>query len=221
MKKETINRIICIALTLVIGFGTILGSSKLVDAKSSYNTYMHKYLKAYQSEDYARASKLAKRLKETEDTTYNKLTRKQKRAYKKVIAQYPVQNIESGGEHMWCYMLTDMDGDQSAELIVKAGSCEADARIDVYTFKKGKVKKVGSTGAGHKFFVVYPGKGLVYTYYHMGFSSVGVVKINKGKLVSKSYGECDSIDELAQSGVRPTLKNYMTTYENDNFDVFK
>ena len=218
MKNETIKRIVCIALTAIIAFVTIFSNASVSEAKSSYNTDMANYLKAFKSEDYAKAAKLAKKLKKTKDTTYKKMSKKQKDAYKKVFKKYSTK--ENSKNHIQCYMLTDMDGDKNAELIVKNGSNEANMKIYVYTFKKGKAKKIGSIGVGLEFFIVYPGKGLVYSAYHNGIRFVGVIKISKGSLVKKSYGACNKVDELVGSK-NPSLKNYMYAYKSTDLKVFK
>ena len=218
MKNETIKRIVCIALTAIIAFGTIFSSAGTAKAKTTYNSNMKKYLQAFKAEDYATAARLAKGLTKSKDTSFNKMSKAQKAAYKKIVKKYPTKNTSKN--FIQCYMLADMDGDKNAELIVKNGPNEANMKIDVYSFKKGKAKKIGSIGVGHEFFVAYPGKGLVYTGYHSGIGFTGVIKISKGSLVKKSYGACNKVDELIGSK-NPMLKNIMNAYESTDLKVFK
>lgn len=69
-----------------------------------------------------------------------KMPAKIKKAYRKIVKSYNTDN-SLGKKYISGYYLTDIDNDSVAELIVRAGSSEADARFYVYDWKKGKLKR--------------------------------------------------------------------------------
>lgn len=60
-----------------------------------------------------------------------------KKAYRKIVKSYNTDN-SLGKKYISGYYLTDIDNDSVAELIVRAGSSEADDRFYVYDWKKRK-----------------------------------------------------------------------------------
>ena len=45
-------------------------------------------------------------------------------------------------KHIWAYYLTDIDNDRKVDLLVKAGSCEADVKLYFYQYKNARQWKV-------------------------------------------------------------------------------
>ena len=169
--KRTAKMIIAIMMIAAIVLTSIGGNVKEVNAKSSYTSTVTKFLKAYKAKNYKKASKLAKKMTKDKDTSYKKMSKKQKAAYKKIVKKY---NLETrlGKDYLWGYYLVDLDQDKKPELLCKYGTCEADVRTDIYTFKKGKAKK-----------------GVMQVWSHMGYASVSVMKMKNGKITSTGYGD--------------------------------
>ena len=186
--KRTAKMIIAIMMIAAIVLTSIGGNVKEVNAKSSYTSTVTKFLKAYKAKNYKKASKLAKKMTKDKDTSYKKMSKKQKAAYKKIVKKY---NLETrlGKDYLWGYYLVDLDQDKKPELLCKYGTCEADVRTDIYTFKKGKAKKVRTAYSGHVGYVAYPGKGVMQVWSHMGYASVSVMKMKYGKITSTGYGD--------------------------------
>ena len=121
-----------------------------------------------------------------------KMPAKIKKAYRKIVKSYNTDN-SLGKKYISGYYLTDIDNDSVAELIVRAGSSEAEARFYVYDWKKGKIKKIGSVEAlhsevyayiGHKGFIIYGGL--------QQSEWIKTVTIKNGKLKVKKVGERDN-----------------------------
>ena len=81
-----------------------------------------------------------------------------------------------------------MNKDKKPELLIQYGSCEADVRTVIYTYKKSKASKVKTFFSGHTGYIAYPGKGLLQIWAHMGSCSVSVMTMKKGKINVKNYG---------------------------------
>jgi len=173
---------------LVTAFVVAMAMTPAIGAKASTKSDAEKMIKAYKAKKYSQAQKYANKLPKTQSKTcIKKLSKKAKAAYRKKMKSY---NLDmSKGEYLWAAYLVDLTGDKKAELICKYGTCEADVRIDIYTYS-GKLKKlVKESPSGHCSYYAYPGHtGMIAMWGHMGGESVSIMKIKKGKLQGTSIG---------------------------------
>ncbi len=184
-------------------------------ANASTKSDAENVLKYYQKGNISKAKKYNKKLsKNPGRACIRNLSTEAKNAYKKVVKKYRVYSSSSSGkEYLWGYYLVDMDGDKKAELLVKHGTCEADVRTTIYTYKNGKAKKIKDTFSGHTSYYAYPGHaGVICVWGHMGCESVSTQAIKKGKFVSKSYGGRD----LNESGDWFPFRQML--YDHINYD---
>ena len=198
MERKSFSRIsISVLMIVVLLISSVSAAGIQVEAKSKYNSNMAKYLKYYKAKNYKKAKKYAKKLKKTKDTSLNKMSSKQKKAYLSKVKKYSFDmfNYDKKEGFLEGYYLADLNGDKSAELLVKHGTCEADFRTEIYTYKGGEAVKVATSGAGHISYIAYPGKGVVTVWGHMGFCSVGLLRIKNGKINTKNYGSQSSVYE--------------------------
>ena len=130
-------------LSIALFILTVAFSTSTVNVSAASNkTLMTKYLKAFKNADYQKANSYIKKMKKTDkDTSLNKMSKKQKKAYLKVVKKYAKNLDIMYGDFLWGYYLADLNKDKKPELLVQYGSCEADVRTYVYTYKKGKAKK--------------------------------------------------------------------------------
>ncbi len=184
------KRTVCIlfALLFTVLHISLFLSLSTVQADAATNTsLLTSYLKYFKKEQYSKAKQYLKQMKKTDrDTSLHKMTKKQKKAYYKMVKRYHKKYHKT--YYIWGYYLADLDRDKSPELLIKYGSCEADATTVVYTFKKNKTVKAGKIYATHTSYVAYPGKGVLEIEGHMGACSVSVVTMKHGKIASKDYG---------------------------------
>ncbi|MCR5282840.1 MAG: hypothetical protein K6E18_05670 [Lachnospiraceae bacterium] len=163
-----------------------------VDVFAANNTaLMTKYLKAYKAGKYSKAKSYVKKMTPSnKDTSLKKMSKKQKAAYKKAVQKYDKKS--SSGSYMnpyvWGYYLADLDRDRSPELLIKYGTCEADVRTFIYTYKSGKAKLVTTMYSSHTGYYAYPGKGVVLVWAHMGSCGVSVLSMKGTKLSRADYG---------------------------------
>ncbi|MCR5701265.1 MAG: hypothetical protein K6G76_03865 [Lachnospiraceae bacterium] len=181
-------------LSLALCMLAVAFSVSTVTVNAASNTkLMTNYLKAYKNKNYKKAKSYLNKMKKTDkDTSLKKMSKKQKKAYMKVVKKYAKNLNIMYGDYLWGYYLADLNKDKKAELLIQYGSCEADVRTYVYTFKKGKAKKVAKTYSGHTGYVSYPGKGVVQVWGHMGYCSVSVLTMQGNKLKAKNYGSQDT-----------------------------
>ncbi len=197
------------AATALILTAVMLFSAQLIPAEAvSYN--MKSYLKAYKSGNFKKANKIAKKLPK-KAKSYNKyMSKKMKKAYSKKVV---------GTKNISLYYLCDITGDKKPELFMQTGTCEADYRIKVYTYKKNKVKKIGSFFGGHSYLCDYPGKkAVLLAYGHMGSESLSVIKYKKGKLKAKHVN--GRYSETDYTRVPYSLKYYYC-FDGYNLSPFK
>lgn len=186
-------------------------------AQASTKSDAENVLKYYQEGNISKAKKYNKNLaKNPSKTCIKKLSKKAKAAYKKVVKKYKIE-FSSNKEYLWGYYLVDMNGDKKAELLVQHGTCEADVRTTIYTYKGGKAKKIAETFSGHTGYCAYPGhSGVICVWGHMGYESVSTMVIKDGKIETKSYGGRD----LNKSGdwfpFKQVLYNHIEYDENYN-----
>lgn len=106
-----------------------------------------------------------------------------------------------------CYFIHDISGDRLPELFIKTGSCELDYELHVFTYSNGRVKNVGSVGAGHTGFSKGDGC-LLCGWGHMGSSSYSKMTLRGGKLkitssTRSAWNDADYVDEHSMSNYDP------------------
>lgn len=150
---------------------------------------MQKVLKYYKANQIGKVKKYNKKLSKTaKENCVKKMSSKIKKAYLNEVKKYP-ETYSYSKEYLWGYFLTDIDNDKKADLIIETGTCEADARYQIYQYKKGKAVKVGEIGGGHSTLHAYPNhKGIIVSWGHMGYESISVVTLKKGKVMSSEIG---------------------------------
>ncbi|MCR5666282.1 MAG: hypothetical protein K6G01_05580 [Eubacterium sp.] len=159
---------------------------------SSSGKLMKQYVTAYKAGKFSKAKKLSNKMKSSVvEPATKKMSKKMKKAYKAKVKSYVKKygisfDVDSGSEYVWGYYLSDLNNDGKTELVISYGSCEADARMDVFTYKKGKAVKVNkkTLSCGHCSFHAYPNhKGMIISMAHMGGESVSIMKMTKkGKI---------------------------------------
>ena len=186
------KRTILLKMLFMIVFIGALFMMPMNVAQASTKTDADNMLKYYKKGNITQAKKYNKRLpRNASKTSIKKLSKNAKKAYTKVVKKYKL-GISFGQDYLWGYYLVDMDGDNIAELLVQHGTCEADAKTAVYTYKKGKIKKIREFYSGHEVYYAYPGHaGIICVWGHMDYERVSTKVIKKGKIVSKSYGDRD------------------------------
>ena len=133
MKKKT-RKVLALGLMM-----TILFTNNSVSNAASYGSAMEKTLKYYRQGKYSKAETYNKKLpKVITENCVKKMSSKMKRAYLKVVKKYPTDYSSTSGKYMWDYYLSDIDNDKKTDLLIHYGSCEADVKLIVFQYKKGK-----------------------------------------------------------------------------------
>lgn len=206
MKKSI--RILAAVVAVILFFNGLANNVNVFAASVSSDTKnIEKVLKYYKKGQYKKAQKYNKKLsKIVKEKCVKKMPAKIKKAYRKIVKSYNTDN-SLGKKYISGYYLTDIDNDSVAELIVRAGSSEADARFYVYDWKKGKIKKIGSVEAlhsevyayiGHKGFIIYGGAQQA--------EWMKTVIVKNGKLKVNIIGEREDADP--HFGLRCGLGNH-------------
>lgn len=198
MKKGMYRLLVAL---LFMGFVLGCGGTAQAASEKSDGKNMKKVLDNYKKKNYKAATKYAKKLNKTaKEACVKKMSKGMKKAYKKVVKKYPANYTSYSEPYLWGYYLTDMDNDKKADLILKVGTCEADVRMYIYQYKKGKAVKVATLGAGHTALYAYPKhNGIVVQWGHMGYESLSVTKLKNGKTTTKSYGSREINYDKGQS----------------------
>lgn len=178
---------ICIILAVLM-FACLSGTSAQA---ASAKTLYQKAVSYYKKGKYSSAGKYFSKLPEkANEACVKKMPAKMKKAYRNIVKKYRVSSGLSLKPYLWGYYLTDIDKDKTPELLVEYGTCEADVRMLVYTYKSGKAKKIGTFYCGHSGFYYFPlGNGLMVQQGHMGYEQLSLVQIKNNKLVSKEIGK--------------------------------
>ena len=213
---KTHTRLLSFVLMLVF----CLGIGSVTTYAESNTSLITKFLNSYKEGDFTTANKYAEQMKKTDrDTSLKKMSSNQKIEYLKVLKKYNLIRHGFSGEHyVWGYYLADLNKDRLPELLIKTGSCEADAHTDIYTCKRGKVKKITSIGSGHSSYYAYPRKGIVVLVAHMGCANTYVLRMEGSKIITEKYG-----GQFTQSGdycmmKKVSLDNH-ARYKNYNLSI--
>ncbi|MDO4297191.1 MAG: hypothetical protein Q4C59_01785 [Lachnospiraceae bacterium] len=173
-------------------FVLLLSMMMNVSVNAASKTTLYKNaVSSYKKGKYSTAKKYFRKLPEkANESCVKKMPGKMKKAYLNVVKKYRVKMNVNAKPYLWGYFLTDIDKDKKPELLVEYGTCEADVRTIVYTYKNGKAKKVGSFFCAHTGFYTYPlGNGMMVMQGHMGYESLSLVKLKNGKLMSTAVGK--------------------------------
>lgn len=107
------------------------------------------------------------------------------------------------------YFMYDITGDGQPEFWVKSGSCEADIMLSVYTYEKGKLRKILSQSGGHTDLFL-KGDTIGSVTCHCGAGKVSIYSYKGGKIKVKSAefstfneeGEAKAIKKKEQALIR-------------------
>jgi hypothetical protein len=181
MTKNNWKKRVMQLMLMVVCSVMLLGiPAQAASSKSIYN----KAVTYYKKGSYKKAQKQFSRLSsDANEKCVSKMSSAMKKAYRNIVKKYKVNTtLGSKTPYLWGYYLTDIDKDNKPELIVEYGTCEADVKTRIYTYKNGKAKKVGQFHSGHTSFYYYPsGNGMVLFWAHMGDESIRVLKLKNGK----------------------------------------
>lgn len=187
MKKFRISAII---LTFALLLSLAVEPFPVQAAKNE--TKCQKILSMYKKKQYTKAQNMCKKLpQKANEKCIKNMPKKMKKAYLKIATSYRDSSPGlSSHAYMWGYYLTDIDNDKKPELLIQYGSCEADVRLIIYTYKNGKTKKVKTLASAHCSYYAYPNRnGLVMAQQHMGGEYVGLLTLKKTKLKSQKIGD--------------------------------
>lgn len=88
------------------------------------------------------------------------------------------------------YCLYDVTGDGTDELIIIAGTCEADAQLQIYAYSNGAFSSVGTLGGSHVGICgKTTGNGITLHNGHMGYETIRDVNIIDGEVVVLTLAE--------------------------------
>lgn len=205
--KHGKRRLLYLAVLAMVLTGLFGGSAQAASAKQTYQKGADYYIAG----QYKKAKQTFKKLpKKANEACVKKMSAKMKKAYLKAVKKYNTKmSITSKKPYMWGYYLTDIDKDKKPELLVQYGTCEADVRMDIYTYKGGKLTKVDTAFCGHSGFYYDPrGNGMTVVQAHMFYESIYTMKLENGAIQSDLWGSGHSVT---------ATKDYITMpYELDD-----
>lgn len=136
------------------------------------------------------------------------------------------------------YYIYDMDNDGREEIIIVAGTCEADGAILVYTYRNGTFENIGSAGGSHcSICADTQNGGLIVHHGIQGYENVEALTIKDGALnvetiiaerfVDGNYTEFDYCSPLSYYAINDTTpfntanitENAVITAEYDQISV--
>lgn len=136
-----------------------------------------------------------------------KKSKKINKAYSKVLKKYN-DKYYNDDDAVCYYSLFDMTGDSTKELIVTHGDCEQGKMHDIYTYKNGKSKKIGSIWAWHSS-LGYKKKKVLLNYQGQDGATIHSVKVKNGKIVEKKvfhysidYSKDEDPDEMLAKALK-------------------
>lgn len=192
-SNKVLMLILCIVVCFVSCFS--IGGNVLAATQKSDGKNMKKVLYYYGKKNYKKAKKYNKKISKTaHEACVSKMTKNMKKAYLKIVKRYRTDNLAdtdylSNKKYLWGYYLSDIDNDKKADLLLKIGTCEADVRLHVYRYRKGKAEKVGSVEAFHTYYYAYPNHSGILGYGGMmGEEWINKIVIKNGKLKSVKIG---------------------------------
>lgn len=170
---------------LFIGVLAVLAPGRALRAASAEDTY-RKAISFYQNGNYKKAQKYLKKMTACADEAcVRDMPSDMEQAYGAVLETF--RGKEGEGGYVQGFYLTDIDKDNSAELIVDFGTSEADRQAYVYQFQNGQAVGIGAFDSGHSTFYFNPcGNGLIGQRGIMSYESIYNVEI-QGKELKITY----------------------------------
>lgn len=219
-KRLTIG--VCCAVLAAVMAVPAAGPISVYAAKKASTTNI---LKLYRKGRYKAVQKMSNRLpKYANEKCVAKMSKKVKNAYLKKVKSYIAKSPKSSlayGNYIWDYNLTDINKDKIPELLVTYGSCEADVKTYVYTYKKGKARKIGFFYSGHTGLYACPGRnGIIQHMGHMGYESVYLITMKNGKLQTRRIGDRDTNTQGASYIDFPYLLKAHKKYNTYTYDSY-
>lgn len=196
--KKNLKKVLSTVLVSVFITGLAFASPSKTLTANAAKPNMKKVVNLYAKKKYKKSEKLAKKLPKTaNEKAVRKMSSKMKKAYLKKVKAYR-KNTDSflySGSYLWDYYLSDIDKNGVPELLLQYGSCEADVKLLVFTYKKGKAVKVGEAYCAHSSFYAYPnGNGLIVHSGHMASEYVQKLSVSNGKLKISEIGSERFVD---------------------------
>lgn len=196
--KKKLKKALSAVLVSVFIAGLSFASPSQTLTANAAKPNMKKVVNLYTKKKYKKAEKLAKKLPKTaNEKAVRKMSSKMKKAYLKKVKAYRKNtgSFPYGGSYLWDYYLSDIDKNGVPELLLRYGSCEADVRLLVFTYKKGKAVKIGEAYCSHSSFYAYPsGNGLIVHSGHMASEYVRKLSVSNGKLKISKIGSERFVD---------------------------
>jgi len=113
------------------------------------------------------------------------------RAFKKILDMKNADSNADSDTYTRTYAIYDIDKDDTPELLIKEGTCEADYLTTVYIAKGDTAVEAGTINGGHTLYYTDPnGNGVIESMGHMGYGFIGRDALVNGKMV-----DCDIIFE--------------------------
>lgn len=127
-----------------------------------------------------------------ERAMHQQLIENSRQSYINVVRNYSSQF--GADEYGWFgYFLYDITQDGVPELWIKAGTCEADFMLYVYTLKNGVASKIYEDGSSHSGY--YRGKNYVLQWWaHMGYAGMARITYDGNKIRKTTIYEEDNIE---------------------------
>lgn len=134
---------------LVFCLGMLFCTNAAAASNSAYNRAIYqKAVSYYKKGKFSKANKYFKMLKKNaNESCVKKMPKAMKKAYLEVLQSYYPERRST--YYVWNYYLTDIDKDNKPELLIRFGSCEADARLIIYSYRRQFVLKIGELSEGH------------------------------------------------------------------------
>ncbi len=164
-----------------------------------------------------------------------------KQAYKEIIkyeqerlASVSPDDYDEYEDTIDCYWLYDIDKDNTPELMIRYGHCEAAFHGKLYTFIEGKLQLIDGIGMGHTSFYAVPDENGILSYWgHMGYGSASKLTLQNGLLESEELYSEDineklqndedawykAANEIIEGAYYLEAFNYYSTYPIEMYDV--
>ncbi len=99
------------------------------------------------------------------------------------------------------YSVYDIDKDKNPELIIRTGTCEADAVFKIYTYKQEKATYIGEIPSSRLSLSPINDENGVYLHFHsQGWEEISKLSIIDNKIVQKEISSGHSVDSYTDLG---------------------
>lgn len=114
----------------------------------------------------------------------------------KAAADVNAGKYELGSDWPQSYYVYDVTGDETPELFIKCGSCEADYNDKVYAYTgSDELEYLGVIWSGHSAMYSNPNGGMLRNTGHMGYASIESITYVNGDFVSELIMEESGYDD--------------------------